>query len=122
MAENFKKAEELYNSALQKDAKFFNALFNIGRMHYKMHEINLTESTYAYEMFKDDKKSDALLEQAKLELHNSAEYFKKAHEINSQDRTTIEILRSIYYKLKDKENELLFREKLNALGAESGIN
>jgi len=120
--ENYKTAEELYNSALQKEAKFFNALYNIGRMHYKMHEINLNESTYVYEMFKDDKKSDELLEKAKEELKNSSEYFKKAHEINPKDRTTLEILRSIYYKLKDKENELLYREKLDALGAESGIN
>ncbi|MEA2043534.1 MAG: hypothetical protein U9N85_13415 [Bacteroidota bacterium] len=119
---NFKKAHKLYSKALDVDPKFFNAAFNRGRLYYKRHERKLWESDIIFKIYRDAAKSDEPKKDVKPSLLSAAESFEQAHSIKPNDITTVDILRSIYYKLRDKEKKEKYSDLLNKLKSESNTN
>ncbi len=101
--DTFAKAEALYKQAISVKADFFNALFNLGRLNYKMNERYRKEADdIPYSADKDGKKSGALKEKGLKHLKIAVDYFEKAHKSNPKDKNTVEILSNSYRKLKNK--------------------
>jgi tetratricopeptide (TPR) repeat protein len=101
---DFEEAKENYLLCLEIDPKFYNAAFNLGVLHYnkavKMYEemINITDNqeyekqkTFADEMFKE-----------------SIPYMEMAHQIDPNDKASLETLKTLYYRLQmlDKYEEV----------------
>jgi tetratricopeptide (TPR) repeat protein len=116
---NLAKAEKLYIQSLGIDSKFFNAAYNLGRIDLKLNEINALHADYVYKIFKetDPNKSTEFENKAKDNLLKAAERFETAYKIDPKDRGTLEVLKRIYFRLRDKENENRVTELLNNLGA-----
>ncbi len=116
---NLIKAEELYNTSLEIDPKFFNAAYNLGRIDLKRNEINALHAEYMFKLFKetDPKKAEEFENLAKNNLNDAAIRFEASHKINPKDRDNLEILKRIYFRLRDKANE----ERINGLLDELGV-
>ena len=111
----FKKADDLYAKALEKDSSFFNAAFNRGRLYYKKHERRAAESDLIFKIYKDGDRADKVMAKVDPALRKSAEFFEMAHKANPKDIATVDILRSIYFKLRDKEKQQKYLEILSEL-------
>jgi tetratricopeptide (TPR) repeat protein len=111
----FKKADDLYAKALEKDSSFFNAAFNRGRLYYKKHERKAAESDLIFKIYKDGDRADKVMAEVEPALRKSAEFFEMAHKANPKDISTVDILRSIYFKLRDKEKQQKYLEILSEL-------
>ena len=116
---SFDKSNTLYEKALTVDSSFFNAAFNRGRLYYKRHERKLWESDILFKIYKDAKMADKPKNEVKSNLLTSAKYFEQAHNIKPKDEASIDILRSIYYKLRDKEKQEKYTELLNNIKKET---
>jgi tetratricopeptide (TPR) repeat protein len=118
---NLAKAEKLYQESLEIDPKFFNAAYNLGRIDLKLNEINLLHADYTYKILKDVNPGLAteFENKAKENLNNSAIRFEAAYKINPKDKDTLEVLRRIYFRLHDKENENRVIELINNLGTQN---
>lgn len=115
----FKKADALYEQALQTDPSFFNAAFNRGRLYYKRHERKAAEADIIFKIYKDGPRADKIEEEIEPSLRKAAEYFEQAHKANPKDINTVDILRSIYFKLRDEEKKEKYLKILNELKAET---
>lgn len=123
MNETFKDATELYNQSLSIKKDFFKAEFNLGRIYYKQFERKRWESEFVIKIIKNKTvafaKSDEFIKESKNDLKNSAEHFEKAHIIDTTNKTTLEILRKVYYLLKNKDKVKECQEKINKLEAKA---
>jgi tetratricopeptide (TPR) repeat protein len=115
---NLDKAEKLYKESLEIDPKFFNAAYNLGRIDLKRNELNLLHADYVYKILKDVNPGLAteFENKAKENLTNAATKFEAAYKIDPKDKDTLEVLRRIYFRLHDKENENRVIELINKLG------
>lgn len=121
----FNNALEQYKLAIEKDPKFFNPVYNMARLHYKTYEEMMFESEYAYKVNKDAEAEKKYKELAKDTLKKAIQVFEQALEIKPNDRKTIELLSSIYFKLQNYDKADEYKEKLNSLpkeGESGGIN
>ncbi len=121
MDENIAKAEKLYNQSLEINPKFFNAAYNIGRLYLKRNELKAKHADWLLKVYinKDFKKSGEFETAAKEDLKTAAQKFESALKIKPDDRELLNVLKRIYFKLHEKENEQRIIDKLNSLGAES---
>ncbi len=117
--EAFKNAEKYYKEALAKDPEFFNSIYNLGRLNYQAFEQEMYDSDYAFRADKDSESADKFKLAGDEKLKKSAEYFEQAHKMKPTDRNSIEMLRSIYYKLKDYEKAKAYKQKLDELPKEN---
>ncbi|MBP5420774.1 MAG: tetratricopeptide repeat protein [Bacteroidales bacterium] len=96
------KAIEDYNIALEKDPKFFNALYNLGVVYYNkgIEIMNVASGE------RDNKKYDALVKQANDQFMKSAPYLERAVEATDSKENkkySLDALKSIYYRLVSAE-------------------
>ena len=121
MNENIAKAEKLYNQSLEINPEFFNAAYNIGRLYLKRNELKAKHADWLLKVYinKDFKKSAEFETAAKEDLKTAAQKFEKALKIKPEDRDLLNVLKRIYFKLHEKENEQRIIDKINSLGAES---
>lgn len=101
----FEDAEKSYKTCIEMNPKFFDASYNLGVLYYnkavKIYEdaSKISDNT---EFEKVQKQGDAM-------LLNSVPYMEKAHELDSTDRSSLETLKTIFYRLKmdDKYQEVV---------------
>ncbi len=117
--ESMANAEKFYKQAIQTDKEFFNAIYNLGRLYYQAFDSEMYDSDYEFRVNKNSAEADKYSEKGTAWLKKSAETYEMAHKLKPKDRNTIEMLRSIYYKLKDYDKAKIYKEKLNDLPAES---
>jgi len=107
----FEDAERSYKACIEMDPNFFDANFNLAVLYFnkavKIYEdaSKITDNT-AYEKVKTE--GDNVLLQA-------APYMEKAHEIDPTDRSSLETLKTIFYRLKMTEKYQEVVDELNAL-------
>jgi len=98
-----KKTVENYKKAIELDDTYFNAHFNIGAFYYnkgveqyeKAIDVPANENErYEEELAKCDKWWDLALP-----------HMEKCHEIQSDDRATIETLKNLYYRMIPRDEE-----------------
>lgn len=97
------KTVENYKEAIELDDDYFNAHFNLGAFYYnkgveqyeKAIEVPANENErYEEELAKCDKWWDLALP-----------HMKRCHEIKSDDRSTIETLKNLYYRMIPRDEE-----------------
>jgi tetratricopeptide (TPR) repeat protein len=107
----FDDAEKAYKTCLEMKSDFFDASYNLGVLYFnkavKIYEdaSRISDNT-EYEKIKTE--GDEMLEK-------SIPYMEKAHEIDQTDRSSLETLKTIFYRLQmnDKYDEVV--KKLNEL-------
>jgi tetratricopeptide (TPR) repeat protein len=107
----FEEAEKAYKSCLEKNPDYFDANYNLGVLYYnravKIYEeaSKIMDNT---EFDKKQKEGDEVLKQV-------IPYMEKASIINPAERSSLETLKTVYYRLKmeDKREEVV--KKLNAM-------
>ncbi|HKI88934.1 MAG TPA: tetratricopeptide repeat protein [Draconibacterium sp.] len=104
------KAIVSYENAIKKDDKFFNAYYNLGALYYNkgVQQIDVANKVPA----SDNEKYMAETKKADQWWQKAIPYMEKCHQLNPDDKMTLESLKNLYYRMKemDKYNEIL--EKL----------
>ncbi len=105
------KALEAYQQALNVDPEFFNAWFNIGALYFN-NAVEMYEAANAIEDLAEYNKAKAAADE---ELKKAIAPLEKAHEVNPKDKSCLETLSTIYYRLQmmDKREEI--QQELKAL-------
>ncbi|MBE9488046.1 MAG: tetratricopeptide repeat protein [Bacteroidetes bacterium] len=106
---DFDNAIIAYDKAIVKDPTFFNALYNKGLAYYKM-------SDKCYKELNDIDYTNVSVAEAKnaevLKYRKAAvEVFESAFELDSTNKSTIELLRALSFSLRDEDP--IYMEKYN---------
>jgi len=119
--ENISKAEKLYLQSLDINPDFFNAAYNIGRLYLKQNEIKAKHADWLLKVYinKNFAKSAEFENAAKDDLKTAAVKFEEALKIKPEDRDLLTVLKRIYFKLHDKQNEQRIIDKINSLSADT---
>ncbi len=103
-------AIKTYEKAIEIDAEFFNANYNLGALYYNkgVKQIEVANSIPASE----NKKYEAELKKADVWFEKALPYMEKCNTLQVDDSMVLESLKNLYYRLKqmDKYNAIL--EKL----------
>jgi len=100
-----------YQQALEVDPEFFNAWFNMGALHFN-NAVEMYEQANALEDLDEYNKAKAA---ADVELKKSLQPLEKAHQINPTDKSCLETLSTIYYRLQMTEERDAVKAKLDNL-------
>jgi tetratricopeptide (TPR) repeat protein len=98
------KAMEAYKESLEVDPEFFNSWFNIGALYF-----NSAVEMYDEANTKEDlDEYNAAKAKADEELKRAIEPMEKAHQLNPEEKSALETLQTIYYRLQmiDKYEEV----------------
>jgi tetratricopeptide (TPR) repeat protein len=105
------KAMEAYKESLKIDPEFFNSWFNIGALYFN----NAVEMYEKANQIEDLDEYNKAKNEADEVLKLSVEPLEKAHSINPEDRSCLETLKTIYYRLQMTEEMEAVQAKLDAL-------
>lgn len=112
--EYFNNALNYYNQALNKNSKYFDAIYSIGALYYNK-AAGLTQELLA---FGDDfskegvKKYDTKKAEVFAEFDKSLPYFKKAENLDPNDINTLIALKEIYARKDDLTTSNEFKKRL----------
>lgn len=120
--EYFNKAMDYYNQALDKDDKYFFAIYNTGVLYVNKANL-LIEELKVMEDKGDYSKSalaamDAKKAAINTEFEKSLPYFKRAEKINPNDLNTLSALKEIFARQENFEVSKAFGERMKTV--ESG--
>ena len=96
---DFEKAENAYLEAIDIKPDFYDALYNLGVMYYNKGANMLKEANN----IKDWKKADAYTKKAEAKMLKGLPYIEKCHEIDSEDKNILLVLKELYYRNGDDE-------------------
>jgi tetratricopeptide (TPR) repeat protein len=98
------QAEALYKEAIKIQPDYFDANYNLGAFYYNK-AVKIYE---AASKISDNAEFEKMQMQGNDELKLAIPYLERASEIDPTDKTTLDSLRQIYYRLKmdDKLNEV----------------
>ena len=110
----YAKAEQYLRKALEIQPNDLMALYNLGNCYYN----NFVDiRNYIRDNPNlNDKEYQRLKDESKALLEESLPYLKKAHAMDSKDRNTIIMLRTVYLQMNLMEEYKAMDEKFNALG------
>ena len=109
---NYTQAEKYLKRALELQPNELTALYNLGNCYYNSY----VDKKNSLNDIEDNDEAERLrIEYLKL-LEQARPYLEKAHEMDSKDRNTLIMLRTIYSYLNLKDEGKAVDEKLNALG------
>ena len=97
---NSDKAIESYQKAIEIDPLYFDAYYNLAVVYYNMGLKKTEEANNEV----DNSKYNAKKILADEDFKKTIPFMAKAHEINPKDRQTLETLKSLYYRLKMKDD------------------
>jgi len=118
--EYFNEALKYYSQALEKKPDFFDAMYSIGALYYNKaagftQQMNAMAEDYSKEGMK---KYEAAKEKMFAQFDEALPYFKKAEQLNPNDRNTLIALKEIYARKDQLEMSNVFKERLDTI--ESG--
>lgn len=102
------KAKETYLKCIEMDPQYFNGYYNLGVMYYN-------EAVRLYEeanKINDQKEYEAARAKGDEALASALPHMEKAHEIDPTETTTMETLKTLYYRLKMTEKYEAIMKKL----------
>ncbi len=116
---NFDNAYKAYNNALERDAKFFDALYSIGALYYNRaaattKEMNALADDYSKAGLK---KYDELRKLVLTQFDEALPFFKQAETLNPNDRNTLIALKEIFARKDDLPTSTEFKNRLDILEA-----
>jgi len=115
--ENFDNAYKAYNTALEKDPKFFDAVYSIGALYYN----RAAATTKDMNALADDyskaglKKYDELRKLVLTQFDEALPFFKQAEALNPNDRNTLIALKEIFARKDDLPTSTEFKTRLEVL-------
>ena len=117
--ENFANALKNYEMALEKDPKFFDAVYSIGALYYNRaaattEEMNKLADDYSKEALK---KYDELRKVVLTQFDEALPYFKNAEALNPNDRNTLIALKEIFARKDDLPTSNEFKARLENIEA-----
>ena len=101
--EDIQKATDNYNKSIELNPDYFNAYYGLGTMHYNRGAV-LNNNANNVPVNQVDK-YEALLKSSIEEFEKSLPYMLKAHELNPSEVVVVEVLKEIYYRLRNKGEE-----------------
>lgn len=104
-------AEKSYMKALEVDANYFDALYNLGAMYYNTaaEKLSIANKMDFGTYQKEGKKVE---DEAKGLFNKALPYFEKAHQIDPKNMETMESLKTIYVKVGRAEDSMKMLEKI----------
>jgi len=109
------KAKELYQKTIDMDPTFFDAYFNMGVIFYNKAYAMYKEA----EKIKNPKEYGVLVDSADAVLAQALPFMEKAHELKPEDRSTLETLKTLYYRMQINDKYEEVKLKLEALPSEA---
>jgi tetratricopeptide (TPR) repeat protein len=106
------KAVEAYLKAIELDAKFADAYYNLGVL-YNNESFSLTNEMKSIE---DVKLQEVKLKESRELLKKAIPYLEKSNELTPTDVNTLKLLKSIYFTIEDEANYNITVGKLKDLG------
>ena len=89
-----KKAETAYLKAIELSPEYFNAIYNLGALHFNEGgDILKTAGD-----IKDDKLYDQETKRAEALLQKALPYLEKAHQLDAKDKNTLISLKELYFR------------------------
>ena len=115
--ENFDNAYKAYNSALERDPKFFDAIYSVGALYYNRaaattKEMNALADDYSKEGLK---KYDELRKLVLTQFDEALPFFKQAEALNPNDRNTLIALKEIFARKDDLPTSTEFKNRLETV-------
>ena len=111
---NFEKAAEEFKKASELNPKDFSSFFNLG-ITYVRHGEALAKELSDIPVSKQAE-YDAKLAEINTLYKESMPYLLKAYELNPKERTTVELLKSLYFRFRDESPEMMQNyEKFNQI-------
>lgn len=117
--EYFDKALSNFEQALEKDPKYFDAIYSIGALHYNnaailVGELNELESDYSKDGLK---KYEAKKEEIFQKFDDALPYFQRCEKLDPNDVNTLIALREIYARKDDLDTSNIFKDRLEKVQA-----
>ncbi|MFH2096435.1 MAG: tetratricopeptide repeat protein [Bacteroidota bacterium] len=91
-----------YQKAIEVDPEYFDALYNLGALFYNQ-AVEINDACNDIPPSKQ-KEYDACKEKAKAKFNEALPHMEKAFELNPKDPSTLQSLKTIYYKIGDTDN------------------
>lgn len=108
------EAKQAYDKAIEIDPNYFDPWYNRGIQVFNQ-AVEISKKANDIPMDKQ-KEYDAAIQSAYDKMNESIPYFEKAHSINPQDKSTMQVLKECYYKLQSSHPEYV--EKYKAINEE----
>ncbi|MFD1185940.1 tetratricopeptide repeat protein [Pontibacter rugosus] len=109
---DFDGAREIYKRAIEADPNNFDAYYNLGVLEYNRGaDVNNKAAKMDYATYQ--KKGKALEAEAKKHYQSAVPYFEKAHEIQPEDKATMQNLLNAYTRLGRKADADKISAQLN---------
>ena len=106
------KALETYEKCIDKDPTYFNAYYNIGVMYYN-DAVNMYSEA---DNIKDPKEYGEKKDSADATLKKCIPYMEKAHELNPTDVSTMQTLKTLYYRMQMNDKYQAILDELKNAG------
>ena len=108
-----KKAMESYNTAIELKPDYFEALYNLGALHYN----EAARILKAADKLPLNKKAefDKETKKAQAQFEIALPFMERAHTADANDRSTLQTLVTIYHKLQKYDKKKETQGKLEAL-------
>ena len=107
---NEEKAIESYKQAIEVDPTFFNAYYNLGTLYYNK---GVKQENIAYKVPpNENEKYLAEKKKADVWFNKALPFMEKCNQLNPKDVSTLEALKSIYYRSKDMDKYNAVLEQL----------
>jgi len=103
------KAKEVYEKSIEINPKYFNAYYNLGALYYNK-AIEMMKKAYDIPA-KEQKKYDMAVKEASKVFEEALPYFEKAYELNKKEKSTVAVLKEIYFKLRNNSPEYMEKYK-----------
>ncbi|RLD62082.1 MAG: hypothetical protein DRJ01_06775 [Bacteroidetes bacterium] len=107
--EDFENAVKAYSKSIEINPEYFDAQYNMGALYYnkavKLIDIANEEN--------DNKKYEIKKAAADKVFEQAIPYLEKAHEINPKDMSTMESLKTLYYRMKKMDKFNAIKEEIN---------
>ena len=107
--QNVDSASISYKKAIELKSDFFDAYYNLGALYYNSGAAIIEKANDE----KDLKKYDVLKKQADETFEKALPYLEKAYELNPEDNSTMQSLKTLYYRTGNMEKHDLIKAKLS---------
>lgn len=106
--QNVDSASISYKKAIELKSDYFDAYYNLGALYYNSGAAIIEKANDE----KDLKKYDVLKKQADETFEKALPYLEKAYELNPEDNSTMQSLKTLYYRTGNMEKHDLIKAKL----------